>query len=115
MLCLEVRLNGSKVALAGIGRRGVLSAAATWVASAAPPGSEDVTDPEFTLEIAGMVDDAHLRWPKPQLKMGDHVDIVVVESEDPDPPTSREARDDAQLIQAAERRYFDHLKAKYGW
>ena len=112
MLCFDVRLNGQRVALAGVGEDGVLNAIVGWVCREKRLPDEPCT---LDLSVGGLDDDAHLRWVEDRpLKVGDHVEVVIVEAEQPDVPR-REARDDKALAEVSERRYFEHLKEKYGW
>src|SRR5213595_2990937 len=98
MLCFDVRLNGERVALAGVGE-GVLSAILTFV-------STPLLDaPELTFEIGGLVEDAHLQWAKPSVKIGDVIEIRIVEADSSD-QASRKPREDKASQEQSERRYF---------
>ena len=105
MICLEVRLNDERLALAGVGALGVLNAMVNWVA-------REGERPELSLEVGGLDHDAHLRWVDRGLKVGDRIEVTLVESSSPDPP-ARQRRDDASLVERAERKYYEHLKGKY--
>jgi hypothetical protein len=68
---------------------------------------------ELALEIGGLVDDAHLKWPAPRsLAIGDEVIVRIVDTVHPDPPASM-LRDDRALAEASERKYYERLKGKY--
>jgi hypothetical protein len=102
MIGFEVLLNGKKVCVAGAGD-GVLSA----IVSSVPKRQE------LELEVGGLADEAHLKWPIPRsLAVGDEVIVRVVETQRPDPPASTQ-RDDRALVEASERRYYERLKQKY--
>jgi len=102
MIGLEIILNGTRVCLAGAGE-GVLSA----TVSSVPKRKE------LELEIGGLVDDAHLKWPAPRsLAIGDEVIVRIVDTVQPDPPNSM-VRDDRALAEASERKYYERLKSKY--
>ena len=112
MLCFDVRLNGQRIALAGVGEDGVLNAIVGWVCQERRPADEPCT---LELSVGGLDHEAHLHWVEDHpLKVGDRVEVVIVEAEQPDAP-QREQRDDKKLAEVSERRYFEHLKAKYGW
>jgi hypothetical protein len=102
MIGLEILLNGTRVCVAGAGE-GVLSATVSSVAKRN----------ELELEIGGLVDEAHLKWPAPRsLAIGDEVIVRVIETAQPDPPASTR-RDDRALAEASERKYYERLKRKY--
>jgi hypothetical protein len=107
VLCFDVRLNAERIALAGV-REGVLSAILTFVSR---PSLEE---PELSFEIGGLVEDAHLQWAQPSVKIGDRIEIRIVEADNPD-GASRKPREDKAFQEQSERRYFDMLKQKYGW
>ena len=110
MIGFEVSLNGKRLYTAAAGKRGVLTACVLWVLREAP----GVTTPsDLRLNVGGLSKDAHLTWPSPRkLKVGDNVAVRIVETKRPDAP-SRAKRDDAGLVEASERRYYQRLKAKY--
>ena len=112
MLCFDVRVNGQRVALAGLGEDGVLNAIVGWVCQEGKSPAEPCT---LDLSVGGLDARAHLRWVEDRpLEVGDHVEVTIVDSDEPDSPR-REARDDNALARVSERRYFEHLKKKYGW
>ena len=112
MLCFDVRLNGQRVALAGVGNDGVMNTIVGWVCEECRPPDEPCA---LELSVGGLDDQAHLHWVEQRpLKVGDRVEVVIVEAAQPDAPT-REPRDDKALAEVSERRYFEHLKRKYGW
>ena len=110
MIGFEVSLNGKRLCTAAAGEKGVLTAMVSWVLRTA----EGVTQPsELRLEVGGLADDAHLRWPSPRkLDVGDEVVVKIVETTRPDPP-ARVERDDRTFVEAEERKYYERLKAKY--
>jgi hypothetical protein len=110
MIGFDISLNDERLFTAGAGERGVLTACITWVLREAP-GVRRPSD--LRLEVGGLSKDAHLKWPSPRkLRVGDRVVVAIVETTRPDPPSRRE-RDDPALREASERRYYQHLKAKY--
>src|SRR5262245_33832729 len=110
MVGFEVTLNGQRLCTAAAGDTGVLSAAVTWVYRKAP----GVPEPsELRLEIGGLSDDSHLRWPAPRLLgVGDEVRIRLVETNQADPP-ARIEREDRAFVESEERKYYERLKLKY--
>ena len=109
MHCFEVRLNGARATLAGVGDDGVMSAIVDWVRRKGQPAAE------LELSVGGLDDEAHLRWIEQRsLKVGDRVEIIIVEASQPDVPR-REPRQGESVVKERERRYFEHLKKKYGW
>ena len=112
MLCFDVRLNGQRVALGGVGDDGVLNAIVGCVCQKGRPQDEPCA---LELSVGGLDDHDHLRWVEQHpLKVGDHIEVVIVEAEQPDVP-KREPRDDKALAEVSERKYFEHLKHKYRW
>lgn len=98
MRCLEVHVNGEKVCLAGRSRARQFHATVTcWNSSGVQVNTGGVRDLE-----RGDVET--YSWGKQDLKVGDDVRIVVVESEQPDDPieTSR-WNPGTQLAKAMER------------
>jgi hypothetical protein len=111
MVCFDVRVNGQRLALAGVGNDGVLHAIVGWV----HPEGRSLEEPaDLDLSVGGLLDEAHLRWVEDRpLQVGDRVEVLVVEAEAPDEPT-REARDDRALVEASERKTYERLRRKYG-
>ena len=110
MIGFEVTLNGQRLFTAAAGESGVLNAAVTWVLRAAP-GVDEPSD--LRLDVGGLSQDAHLRWPAPRkLTVGDEVLVRIVDTASPDPP-SRIERDDREFVEREERKYYERLKQKY--
>jgi hypothetical protein len=102
MIGFEVRLNGHRLCTAG-GQDGVLTAIVSSVARRS----------ELKLEVGALLNDSHLTWETPPgLVVGDEITIRVVETDHPDPAVST-TRDDAELVEEAERTYYERLKSKY--
>ena len=105
MLCFEVRLNGEKIALAGV-PEGVLSIILSSLSR--PPENSS----ELTLEIGGYVQETHLHWAQPSVSVGDRIEILVLDALEADPPI-REHREPRAEREQAERQYYERLKQKY--
>jgi hypothetical protein len=104
VLCFEVRLNGERLTAAGV-ESGVLSAVLSGVITPTAP-------PELSLEVAGLTGDTHMYWAEPKVRVGDHIDIRIVDADTVDAPV-RERRESPEQMEQAERRYYERLKAKY--
>ena len=102
MIAFEVSLNGRRLCTASAGDDGVLTAIVSSVGKRK----------EFELEIGGLADEAHLKWPSPALALGDEITIRIVETDRPDLPATHK-RDDRALVEAGEREYYERLKRKY--
>ena len=110
MVGFEITLNGQRLCTAAAGETGVLTAAVTWVYREAPGVSEPS---ELRLEVGGLSQDSHLRWPAPRLlNVGDEVNIRIVETNEADPP-ARIEREDRAFVESEERKYYERLKLKY--
>jgi hypothetical protein len=103
MIGFEVTLNGRRLCTAGAIDASVLTTIVSFL------GKRN----ELELEIGGLVDEAHLKWPSPgSLAVGDEVTVRIIETDRPDPPAISQ-RDDRALIEAGERKYYEMLKRKY--
>jgi hypothetical protein len=77
MIGFEVTLNGRRLCIAGAGDTSVLTAIVSYVSKRN----------ELELEIGGLADEAHLKWPSPaSLAVGDEVSVKIVETDQPDRP-----------------------------
>jgi hypothetical protein len=110
MICFDVRVNGETVAVAGIAGEGLVH---VMVESHRRTGEAGAAPEALSLDIGGLAQNAHLDWGARMLQVGDRVEIEVVEAAHADRPAG-ERRDDAALVQMSERKYYEHLKAKYG-
>ena len=117
MRAFEVSVNGDRVCTAGMVERGVLSAHVTWLHQR--PDAEYQPDAE-TLELAvgGLASDPsgpeeHRTWLRRPLRVGDVIELRVVDVADADAPIERHSNDNA-LYQQHERRFYETLKRKYG-
>ncbi len=92
MIAFEIRLNGEKVCLAGIGEHGVMSQHLSWSQRAPKADSNEKPErakPHF--HIGGLVNQEHIDWIRHQdVEIGDEVTIRIVEVESADEPTHRE-------------------------
>jgi hypothetical protein len=84
-----VSVNKQRVALAGIGDNGSMSAVVQWIGGT---GLEGVALRNQLRLILGGLDTAtreHVRWDVPEIAVGDEIVIKVVESDSIDPESSR--------------------------
>ena len=123
MIAFRIKLNGRKVATAGLPGYHVVSAITTSVLRRpdiiGTVQSLRPKAPELTFELGGLWTSAEgamesVSWTRIHtLKAGDKLSIEVVESENADKPICR-SRTEALSIEAAERNQLRHLQKKYG-
>lgn len=105
MIAFEVTVNGKKVTRAGIDGDGVVSLTLSRVTQ---DGEGDLV-----LEVSGLAGDEHVAWYRSELTAGETFAVEIVETDEVDPPATRYAAD-ADVVESAEREYYEQLKAKYG-
>jgi len=99
MIAFEVRLNGKRICIAGAEDLAVLNtivtAAGTLGAKTIPPRPGD-TEKDLFYSVGGLTSrpdpkkDVHLNWKSiAPLKVGDVIQVKVVEVKNADPPKSR--------------------------
>ena len=108
MRAFQVRLNGKRICLAGIGEQGVLSTTITYV-----PFRKRR---ETKLYVGGLVlpQDEHVCWKQASLRTGDEIRLEVVETDTVDRPRFRYPRDLAAQAKA-EKHQLRKLAKKLGW
>ena len=99
MIALEVRLNGKRVCIAGADDLAVLSAHVTAcgkLGNKTVPARPDDTTGEIFYSVGGLTarpdptKDVHMRWKSvAPLKVGDVIQVEVVETDKPDRAKSR--------------------------
>lgn len=118
MRAFVLYLNGKKLATAGVGTRGVLSANITWVGRDNPrAGSRRTTRTEELSVVLGGLDtttDEHLRWRQSKLQIGDEVCLKVVEVESVNRPRHRQRRNRTEELRQ-QKRYVREMARKFGW
>jgi hypothetical protein len=90
MKAFQVHLNGRKLCIAGLSEHGVLTAIVDYVSG---HGRD-----ELALSVGGLISskEEHVRWVKRRsLRMGDEIQVKVIESESADRPQERHRRDPA--------------------
>lgn len=99
MIAFEVKLNGKRVCIAGADDLGVLSAhvtAAGKLGKKTVPARPDDTNGEIHYSVGGLTSrtdpdkDVHVRWKSvAPLKVGDVIEVTILETEKVDRSTSR--------------------------
>jgi hypothetical protein len=109
MRALEVHLNGKRLCLAGIGDDGVLTASVVSVTG------RDRADQ--VLEVGGLVGptDENVSWTKGKaLRLGDRIQIKLVEASAVDKPIERHRTDPKQRLKA-KKNYVRMTAKELGW
>jgi len=107
MLAFQVQVNDEAPILAGRPTETVLTLIASYVSARG----------ELDLSVGGLSKSEGTRseridWLQRDLKIGDRVTLVVVESDHISAPISVRV-DDPQFIEREKRRYYERLKAEY--
>ncbi|HEU4342462.1 MAG TPA: hypothetical protein VFU31_12910 [Candidatus Binatia bacterium] len=116
MIAFDVFLNRKRLARAGVGSDGVLTAMTTWVRRRAPATGKWDRELSFSLGGYRATADAvgeHLKWQDRKLKTGDVLTIRVITATRVDAPKRRVA-EDPKLLERSQRRYYQRLKRKFG-
>ena len=108
MLSFNVSLNGKKLCLAGIGKRGVLSAHVTWVAS--ENGGE-----ALFLQVGGLANEEHSDWiyQKP-IQVGDELRVEICDAESVDEPIRKLPIHAAETLDQ-KKEYVRRTAKELGW
>ena len=107
MLSFNVSLNGKKLCLAGIGKRGVLSAIISWVAS---ERGEDLF-----LQVGGLANEEHIDWiDQKRLQVGDEIRVEICDAESVDDSTGKRRIDAAETLDR-KKQYVRRLAKELGW
>ena len=121
MIAFDVFLNRKKLARAGVGSDGVLTAMTTWVRRQASrtggkrrPPSGTATSASASAGTDQLMSDVgeHLKWEDRKLKPGDVLTIKVINAARVDEPRRRVV-EDPELVERSQRRYYQRLKRKF--
>jgi hypothetical protein len=119
MIAFDVFLNRKKLARAGVGSDGVLTAITTWVRRRASEtvGKRQRWDRDLSFSLGGYRSSngdvgEHFRWEDRKLKPGDVLTIKVITAARVDEPRRRIA-EDPDLMERSQRRYYQRLKRKF--
>ncbi len=109
MRAFDVYLNQKKLCRAGIGDDGVLTAIVDWVTG------KDRGD--LFLEVGGLISpqNEHVHWVRQRsLRVGDRIQVRIVETNSIDKPTKRYRTDPAAELKA-KKRYVRSMAKELGW
>jgi hypothetical protein len=119
MIAFDVFLNRKKLARAGVGSDGVLTAMTTWVRRRASQTGRKQRqwDRDLSFSLGGYRSTngevgEHFKWEDRKLKPGDVVTIKVITAARVDEPRRRVA-EDPELVERSQRRYYQRLKQKF--
>jgi hypothetical protein len=119
MIAFDVFLNRKKLARAGVGSDGVLTAITTWVRRRAPEsdGKRPRWDRDLSFNLSGYRSTngdvgEHFKWVDRRLKPGDVLTIKVIIAADVDEPKHHIA-EDPKLVERSQRRVYQRLKRKF--
>lgn len=122
MICFEIFVNEKLICTAGIESKfGVLASNLAWVRRDLDQFKanvrNDVPEEELNFDVSGQSsvtehDYEMLDWVRQSLSPGDEIKIRIMESTHADEPSGRR-RDDPDLVEKAQRRYYEKLKEKY--
>jgi hypothetical protein len=119
MIAFDVFLNRKKLARAGVGSDGVLTAITTWVRRRASQtdGKKRQWDRDLSFSLSGYRSTngevgEHFNWEDRKLKPGDVLTIKVLTAARVDEPRRRIA-EDPKLLERSQRRYYRRLKRKF--
>ncbi len=109
MHAFGVYLNGKKLCVAGVGEDGVLTAIVDWVSKRGRP--------DMSLHVGGLFGSMkeHVHWvTRKPLRVGDRVQIRVMESRSVDKPSKRYKTDPAEELRS-KKRYVRMMAKELGW
>jgi hypothetical protein len=119
MIAFDVFLNGKKLARAGVGSNGVLTAMTTWVRRRTSQRGRKRRqwDRDLSFSLGGYRSTngdvgEHFKWEDRKLKPGDILTIKVITTARVDEPRRRIA-EDPELVERSQRRYYERLKRKF--
>jgi len=108
MKAFDVRLNGKKICVAGIGEDGVMN---TMIDHVVGNGRDRLDH-----TVGGLLSptDEHVTWKRLPLKVGDKVEVRIIEAAAVDSPEERFRRDSKQ-DERNSKAYVKALALKFGW
>lgn len=107
MLSFKVSLNGNKLCVAGVGKRGVLSTIVSWAAS---DRGEDLF-----VQVGGLANEEHIDWiDQTRLQVGDEIRVEICNAESVDDPI-RKRRTDASETLDGKKQYVRRMAQELGW
>lgn len=119
MIAFDVFLNRKKLARAGVGSDGVLTAMTSWVCRRASQtvGKRRQWNRDLSFSLGGYRSTngdvgEHFRWEDRKLKPGDVLTIKVITATRVDEPRRRMA-EDPELVERSQKRYYQCLKRRF--
>jgi hypothetical protein len=111
MPTFDVFVNGARVCKAGIDPDGGLHAIVSW--RGRPRRGVSAA---LELSVSGVDGrtEEHVRWPVPELSVGDEVTIRVTDAGEADAPAERASLDPEQLLRQRQE-YVRQMAAEWGW
>jgi hypothetical protein len=107
----EVLVNGARACRASIDPDGGLHAIVSWRGS-----PRRGCEAALQLSISGVdgFTEESIRWPAPELRIGDEVTIRVTDAANGEAPVERVAFDPEELLQQ-QQEYVRQMAARWGW
>ncbi len=120
MIAFEVVLNGKRTCVAGVPGYAVLTAIVTWVHRHARPPHLPKETSELTLSVSGLDSNSsthgegqHLYWFESALRVGDKVQVTVVERDTVDEPRSRRPTATPEQMEQSRKRSARYYLREY--
>jgi hypothetical protein len=119
MRAFQVSLNGKKLCTAGVGEDGVLTTIVTWVGptrNRARKGQRTSKSEDLDLSVGGLISPnrEHVSWHECSLRVGDEVQIQIVDRASVDRPSQRRKVDPSQDIRE-KKAYVRRIAKELGW
>jgi hypothetical protein len=107
MRAFKIHLNGKRICIAGVGTDGVLTTHIDYVGQKGD---------DIRLAVTGLFTktDEHAIWTTMGLKVGDKVQVTVVETDRVDKPKER-YRPDSKTAERGQKAYVRAWAKKFGW
>ena len=108
MIAFRVDVNGKQVCVAGVGQHGTLTTFVNYV-------SQDRRT-MLDLAVSGLytATEEHAIWKKVDLKVGDKVQVTIIETNSVDKPKKR-YRPDSETAERNQKAYVRAWAKKFGW
>ena len=110
MRAFKIHLNGKRICVAGVGTAGVLATHIDYV------GQQGRRRDDLRLAVTGLftTTDEHAIWTNLGLKVGDKVQVTVIETDSADKPKERYRRDSA-TAEKNQKAYVRAWAKSFGW
>ena len=119
MVAFRVHHNGTEVCTASVGPVGVLMAGLTWVrrvgdAARVPANESEQVECSLNVSALHSPTNEHRTWDCPELRLGDRVEIEIIEVDSKTSPDDHH-EDDGIAIQEAQMRHVRRMASLWGW